>query len=120
MTADHVFRDPSKESYLAFFRCCVRVMRNNIKHIILIFFFVLLTAGGHCYAMQNQHPPEPQKTANQEERLGPCGQGNGGGSSPNVPPPVGLCLPINDYLLPLLFTGIVLGAWKLNRIEKSV
>ncbi len=35
------------------------------------------------------------------------------------PPPPGFCLPINDYLLPLFISGLLLGGFKLWKIEKN-
>lgn len=68
-----------------------------------------------------QGPPQPTTAANPGNGRGPCGQmpegGKGGG--PGIPPPVGLCLPINDYLLPLLLSGIALGSFMMWRLEKS-
>lgn len=68
-----------------------------------------------------QGPPEPRTAANQTGNgRGPCGQlPAGGGKGPGIPPPVGLCLPINDYLLPLLISGILLGGIMVLRLEKS-
>ncbi|GHA46875.1 hypothetical protein GCM10007103_29920 [Salinimicrobium marinum] len=44
-----------------------------------------------------------------------CGDLDDSGTDPVVPP--GLCMPINDYLIPLLIAGILLGAYKVHRIE---
>lgn len=71
------------------------------------------------------HPPQP-KSQNAKAPDLPCGRGvngngpgNGGGGNGNIPPPVGLCLPINDYLMPLLLAGIFLGGYKVWTIEKA-
>lgn len=63
-----------------------------------------------------QDPPVPKTKSHDNGVRGPCGQPDQG---QGVPPPVGLCLPINDYLLPLLISGILLGAFKVRRIQKS-
>ena len=69
-------------------------------------------------------PPEPTTAASQDNGKKPCGppgrdKGFGGGNGQGIPPPVGLCLPINDYLLPLLLSGIALGSIMVWRLEKS-
>ncbi len=97
----------------------------KLKFFLLAGALVCLSLG--LYGQQQNHPPEPktQSTNKQSDRV-PCGrgnngqgQGNGGGGNGNIPPPVGLCLPINDYLLPLLLTGIVFGGYKIWAIEKE-
>ena len=65
-------------------------------------------------------PPEPVTAATQDARKGPCGRlPDKPGNGPGIPPPVGLCLPINDYLLPLLLSGIALGGFMIWRLEKT-
>lgn len=39
------------------------------------------------------------------------------GSGPSIP--VGLCLPINDYLFPLFISGVALGAWSLFYLQQK-
>ena len=70
------------------------------------------------------YPPQPHPQKTQASDL-PCGRGNngsgpgyGGGGNGNIPPPVGLCLPINDYLLPLFIAGIVFGVYKIRTLER--
>ena len=58
-----------------------------------------------------QEPPPPI------EEISPCGSGDGGNTGA-PPPPVGLCLPINAYLLPMLLSGICYGAFKMRRFER--
>ena len=74
-------------------------------------------------------PPEPMQAQGNGNK--PCGRPGGPGNNPGngelprdnngvgIPPPVGLCLPINDYLLPLLVSGIALGSFMIYRIEKA-
>ncbi len=98
-------------------------MGKSYKYWILIF-----AIAGFTYAVHSQTPvqgpPEPRTAANQTSGngRGPCGElpegGSGGG--PSIPPPVGLCLPINDYLLPLLISGIMLGGFMVQRLGKPV
>lgn len=71
------------------------------------------------YSFPVQDPPEPQtKSHNGAGGPNPCGRTNQG-QGVGVPPPVGLCLPINDYLLPLFISGILLGAYKVRKVTKS-
>jgi hypothetical protein len=70
---------------------------------------------------QDQNPPPPSAVGAEHGNGNgnkPCGKGNGGGNGPNIPPPVGLCLPINDYILPLFIAGILFGAYKINALER--
>lgn len=67
-------------------------------------------------------PPTP--TALQDVGQGPgspCDRtdhpGQGNGAAP--PPPPGLCLPINDYLIPMLTAGIIFGAYKVRNLNRS-
>ena len=71
----------------------------------------------------SQTPPEPNKE--QSARRGPpCnpgnGNGNGGGNGGGngngngVPPPVGLCLPIDDYVYILMAVGVMYGCYKMR------
>ena len=64
-----------------------------------------------------QGPPQPTTAA--DPRKGPCGKLDPTKPGQGIPPPVGLCLPINDYLLPLLLSGIALGSFMIWRLEKS-
>lgn len=82
------------------------------KRVLYIFF--LATMGMGMYSFPSQDPPEPQDKSHSDGASGPCGQPDQG---QGVPPPVGLCLPINDYLLPLLISGILLGVYKLKRAQ---
>jgi hypothetical protein len=61
-------------------------------------------------------PPEPMMTT--EDTTSDCGSGDGGGGT-GISPPVGLCLPINDYLLPLFVSGIALGAVAVFNLQKQ-
>lgn len=89
-----------------------------VKYWILIF-----AVAGMNYAVEAQdgqnNPPPPMATSHGNGR-GPCGQlpENANGGGPRIPPPVGLCLPINDYLLPLLLAGIAFGSYKIYQVER--
>lgn len=95
-------------------------MNKKVKYIILSVAFVFLSM---CLYAQGgkDGPPPPQQKAQNGNGQGPCGRpyepGNGNGVPP--PPPPGLCLPINDYLIPLLLTGIVLGGVTALRFEQK-
>lgn len=81
-----------------------------MKKILYLFFAITVSWG--VYAFPVQDPPAPgTKSHNEAAGPNPCGRADMGRG---VPPPVGLCLPINDYLLPLLIMGILLGAWKVR------
>lgn len=70
-------------------------------------------------ANAQEYPPEPMATTSSTDlRKGDCGSGDGG-TVGGVPPPVGLCLPINDYLVPLLLAGIALGSFQLWKAEQE-
>lgn len=83
-------------------------------------YFILLAAllGSFSFGFSQDFsspPPEPMMTT--EDTTSDCGSGDGGDAA-GIPPPVGLCLPINDYLLPLFFAGVALGAASLFRIDQ--
>ncbi|WP_097055023.1 hypothetical protein [Salinimicrobium sediminis] len=96
-------------------------MGKSFKLWILAFAIAGFTLAAYSQSPA-QGPPQPTTAASQGNGRGPCGKlpdlpdrGNG----PGIPPPVGLCLPINDYLLPLLLSGILLGSIMIWRMEKS-
>ena len=60
------------------------------------------------------HPPEPMSA---RDVPGSECAGESNGSGPSVP--VGLCLPINNYLFPLLISGVALGAAGLSYIQQK-
>jgi hypothetical protein len=99
-------------------------MGKGFKYWILLF-----AIAGFTFAVYSQGPtqgpPEPQTSASQSNGngRGPCGRlpnPDNSGKGPGIPPPVGLCLPINDYLLPLFLSGILFGGYMMWRIEKRV
>ena len=87
------------------------------KNALTLFFATLFLCLHLNVFAQEIYPPEPMASEDSTVDDSPCGSGTGGDGSTGVPPPVGLCLPINDYLLPLLVVGIFLGAWKVSRME---
>lgn len=89
------------------------------KYWIIMFAFVGFTFVAFSQGPVNGPPAPTEVNPGGNGGRGPCGElpdgGNGGG--PGIPPPVGLCLPINDYLLPLLLSGIALGSFMVWRLE---
>ena len=80
-------------------------MGNKVKSLFLSIAFCFFGCGVFA-----QEPPEPMAT--HEGGVDDCGTTGG-------LPPVGLCMPINDYLVPLLVAGIILGAYKVRKIEST-
>lgn len=90
---------------------------------IIKYWILAVAIAGFTFAVYSQGPvqgpPEPSMQS-QGNGKGPCGKlTNNPGNGPGIPPPVGLCLPINDYLLPLLISGIALGGFMVWRLEQS-
>ena len=69
-----------------------------------------------CYAQNN--PPAPQKEAQRGPPCAPANSGNGG-NRPTIPPPVGLCLPIDDYVYILMGIGVMYGCYKMRDFKVS-
>ena len=98
-------------------------MGKKVKYIFLA--LALICMGFGVYSQGGpQNPPPPQGDPGNGNGGPPCdpgppGNGNGNGNGSPPPPPPGLCLPINDYLVPLFFTGIILGAYKVYAMEKQ-
>ena len=95
-------------------------MKKKVKYLVLS--VALMCLGFGVNAQVSQGPPTPKTQSTAAKGPGkPCDRpdnpGNGNGSPP--PPPPGLCLPINDYLIPLFLSGILLGAFKVWKIEKE-
>lgn len=65
---------------------------------------------------QKDGPPAPTE----KRHTGPpCDPGGGDGSGTGVPPPVGLCLPIDDYVYILMAVGVMYGCYKLRNFEAA-
>ena len=86
-------------------------MELKVKHIFLTVVLCLFSLFGHAQT----HPPEPRMQDSGGGGLDPCGQEDGGSTQP----PVGLCLPIDDYIYPFLVLAILYGAYKINQIEAA-
>ncbi|MCH4822410.1 hypothetical protein ML462_04425 [Gramella lutea] len=100
----------------------------RIRVIFLILIFSLGVSEFAYSQKDGKGPPEPNKQ--QGGRRGPpCdpgnGNGNGGGNGggngngQGVPPPVGLCLPIDDYVYILMAVGAMYGCYKLRDFENT-
>ncbi|WP_324720147.1 hypothetical protein [Salinimicrobium sp. HB62] len=91
-----------------------------MKYWVLIFAVAGMSFGIAAQVRQNNPPPPMASNHGNGNGRGPCGQlpENANGGGPRIPPPVGLCLPINDYLLPFLLVGIAFGGYKIWKLEK--
>jgi hypothetical protein len=90
----------------------LRAMKRKLLYFVLM---ATLSMGTYSFPLQND-PPEPETDKSHDNGVGPCGQPDQG---QGTPPPPGLCLPINDYLLPLLVSGILLGAYNVRKVTKT-
>lgn len=84
-----------------------------MRYIFLL--IALLGIQTLVFSQTSEYPPEPIM-ATQETTKGPCGEGDGGNPG-GISPPVGLCLPINDYIFPLFLSGIALGVLSLYSLR---
>jgi hypothetical protein len=85
--------------------------RGKLQLLILLF---VITCGAKIFAATDPPPP----TSSDSPHPVPCSsenEGSGGG----VSPPPGLCLPINDYLVPLFIAGVVFGSIKVYGLKKK-
>lgn len=84
------------------------------RHIFFILVFTLgLTMVSYS---QSKEPPTPGA----KRHIGgpPCDPGNNGnGTGSGVPPPPGLCLPIDDYVYLLMAVGVMYGCYKMRKFE---
>lgn len=81
----------------------------------LVLFCVLIFSAEIAVAEQI-NPPEPYAYTEGPKTV-PCAEGNDSTEKDGVSPPPGLCLPINDYLVPLFAAGLCLGGYSLFRLE---
>ena len=97
------------------------IMGKMVKYWILAFAIAGFTFMAYSQVGQ-QGPPEPKMQSQSNAPVngkGPCDRPDNPGQGSPPPPPPGLCLPINDYLLPLLISGVALGALSIVFIEKK-
>ena len=88
-------------------------MTKRAKFLVLIFLLVFFAKP--AFAMSTD-PPEPTAYADGPTTV-PCSEQTDTTTTGGVSPPPGLCLPINDYLVPLFFAGLCLGSFFLMRCE---
>ncbi|MFV8837193.1 hypothetical protein [Salinimicrobium soli] len=81
--------------------------------IISLITGVFLVCGVASNAATDPPPPSSDSTTQNP----PCSSSDEE-TGTGVPPPPGLCLPINDYLAPLFLAGMVLGSVKLVAVKK--
>lgn len=96
-------------------------MKKKLKYLIFFAAFLCLSFQVYAQGGPEQGPPAPKANTQQTQGKGPpCDPGHSGeNGNGSPPPPPGLCLPINDYLVPLFFSGLLLGAYKLWKTEKD-
>lgn len=94
-------------------------MDKRIKYWILA--FAIAGFSLMVNSQPQQGPPEPQTQSQNAPTQGggPCNRPDNPGNGNPPPPPPGLCLPINDYLLPLFISGMALGAFSLFSLQKK-
>ena len=97
----------------------LRNMGKRARNIIVHFALIFLSLG--AFSQIANGPPQPGAQSQAVDgRKGPCGAlPDKRGGTGNIPPPPGLCLPINDYLMPLLLCGIVLGSLQVYKLQKA-
>ncbi|HET8854292.1 MAG TPA: hypothetical protein VFM60_00095 [Salinimicrobium sp.] len=89
-------------------------MKNKIKNIVFILIFCCCLPSIDDVRAQTPPPPDTQMSAADVPGEECAGDDP---TQPGAPPP-GLCLPVNQYLLPLLIVGIALGTYKIHQTEK--
>ncbi|TRO67412.1 hypothetical protein [Christiangramia sabulilitoris] len=66
---------------------------------------------------QKNGPPAPTEKRHKGPPCDPGTSGNGSGNGQGVPPPPGLCLPIDDYVYLLMAVGVMYGCYKVRKFE---
>lgn len=79
-------------------------------------FFVLVFSLGMAFSGYAQQPPPPNSKAPGGP---PCDPGSvsGNPNRPGIPPPPGLCLPIDDYVYLLMAVGVMYGCYKMRKLD---
>lgn len=91
-------------------------MQGKIRLRFLLSIIVVLLSM-FSYGQYAQHPPEPRMMDMGTNDFTPCEEYDP--SDPSQVPPPGLCMPINDYIIPFLLVGIIYGTYKIQRIEQA-
>ena len=85
--------------------------------VIRVLSIVLILLSMNSFG-QEVYPPPPDD-AYMTHETNPC-TGDPLEHDPTVlTPPPGLCLPINDYIYPLLVLGILYGAYRMHKLERA-
>ncbi|WP_300433739.1 hypothetical protein [Christiangramia sp.] len=87
-----------------------------MRCIILV--LVLLLGVTTSSFAQKDGPPAPTEKRHKGPPCDPGNQGNSGNGN-GVPPPVGLCLPIDDYVYLLMAVGVMYGCYKVRDFNIS-
>ena len=90
-------------------------MELKIKHIVLTAAFCLFSL--LTYSQISNHPPEPMASTQDDGWQGCAEDTQPGKEVPSVPP--GLCMPIDDYIIPLLVAGLIFGAYRMHKLSPS-
>ncbi len=81
---------------------------------ILLVLTLFLGVSVTSYAQKVVPPPPTDK----RHKGPPCDPGiDPDETGPGVPPPPGLCLPIDDYVYLLMAVGVMYGCYKLRKFE---
>lgn len=90
--------------------------RTSMGQFRCIFLVLALFIGVAGTAYAQKEPPAPTEKRHKGPPCDP-GNGNGNGGGPSVP--VGLCLPIDDYVYILMAVGVMYGCYKLRNFETA-
>lgn len=90
-----------------------------MKKYRYIFFVLLFSVGISCAVYSQKEPPPPTQNAPGGGHGPPCDPGSvsGNPNRPGVPPPPGLCLPIDDYVYLLMAVGVMYGCYKMKKFD---
>ncbi len=84
---------------------------------ILLALALILGVSVTSYSQKNGPPAPTEK----RHKGPPCDPGGGltnnPGNGQGVPPPPGLCLPIDDYVYLLMAVGVMYGCYKMRKFE---
>lgn len=87
-----------------------------MKQLRYIFLVLIFSFGTSVASFSQKVPPPPDQKSHGGGP--PCDPGfrdvTGG---PGVPPPPGLCLPIDDYVYLLMAVGVMYGCYKMRNLE---
>lgn len=87
-------------------------MKNGLKNIIILSIFLVFSS---IEVSGQNYPPQPAMMETTTDDPVDCGEGGGGGPSP----PVGLCLPIDDYVWYLVLGGALYGIYMSRKFQEA-